>query len=511
MSIEWITRSRRRLFAACALALAVGTAPTFLRTFVNDDVTYVLIGQKLNAGGRLYRDAVDNKPPLIYATAAAAAWMAGPHAAAAFKLLTAAVHLGCAALLFLIGRRLFGPRVGARAALFFAIAVVTGIAEDFPAANTEAYMNLFVLGAVARLARDPERPSRGALVAAGALVGIATLYRVQGAAALLGALIFLTRRGRPVRLRLAGVAWMVLGFVLPLLSTLAYLAARGTLGDFWTWAILGNVSYVRLGAAHFGWRPILRIALVVASQFPLLAVAVPAGVAWLRIREPDRTRAELIWIQLLTALFGYQMGSRFYGHYVLQVVPFLALIAAWAHVQLPRFRFRTLRLTPFLLALWLVTFAAINTVRLSAMRDEAGSADAVAFLRATTGPDDEVLLWSASGELAYAAHRCYASRFPFNSYLTGRIFGTAHALPGASRETNRTTESDVGWRMLEQDLAVAAPAVVIDGAVPGFELFRYPLLRDYVQRLYGPPHAFGRLVVYRRLCASDVNTTSMRP
>jgi hypothetical protein len=509
MSIDWITSSRRRLLAACALALAVGTAPTFLRTFINDDFTYVLIAQKLNAGGVMYRDAVDNKPPLIYATVAAALRFAGPWSVGAFKLLTAVVHLACAGLLFVIGRRLFGSHVGARAALFFALAVVTGIAEDFPAPNTEAYMNLFVLGALALLARDPEQPSRPALVAAGLLVGVATLYRVQGAAALFGALIFLIRRRGGPAVRLAAPAWMALGFALPIATTLGYLAARGTLDDFWTWAIRGNISYVHLGATAFGWRPMLRIALVVASQLPLLAVAVPAGVAWIRICEPGRTRAELIWVHLLTALFAYQMGSRFYGHYFLQVVPYLALVAAWGHANLPRGRVRAL--TPHLLVLWLVTFAAINATRLSTMRDEEGSADAAAYVSAVTGPDDELLLWSAGGEIAFDAHRRYASRFPFNSYLTGRIFGTAHARPGASRETNRALESAVGWQMLARDLAAAPPAIIIDGAVPGFELTRYPLLRDLVEHAYGAPHRFGALAVYRRLCPSEVSTTSMSP
>ena len=256
----------------------------------------------------------------------------------------------------------------------------------------------------------------------------------------------------------------------------------------------------------------MRIALVVASQLPLLAVAVPAaGVAWIRIREPDRTRAELIWIHLLAALVAYQMGARFYGHYFLQVVPYLALVAAWGHANLPRGRSSTLSLTPHLLVLWLVAFAAINATRLSAMRDEEGSAEAAAFVSAVTRPDDELLLWSARGEIAFDSHRRYATRFPFNSYLTGRIFGTAHARPGASRETNRSLESDAGWQMLAHDLAAAPPAIIIDGGVPGFELSRYPLLRELVQRAYGPPHRFGALAVYRRLCPSEVSTSSMRP
>jgi hypothetical protein len=492
--------SRRRLAALALLALLVGSAPVFLRTFVNDDATYVPVAQKLNTGRLLYRDAVDNKPPLIYATFALALRLFGTTSVVAVKVLTIAVNLGCAGLIFLIGRNLFGRRVGAWAALFFSCAAVTGIAEDFAAPNTEIYANLFVLGSLAVLTRDLDRPSRRALVACGFLGGVAMLYRLQGGVALLGTIAFLARRHRVRLPLLRALAWIGIGLAVPVAAALAALTARGTLGDFWLWAVRDNLSYVRLGAAHFGWRPLARIALVGLSQLPLVAAAVATGTAWLRTREPERTRLELIWLHVLAALLAYQMGTRFYGHYFLPVVPPLSLVAAWGYVNLSAARLPWLRWMAYLphgLAVWLCAFAVTNAIRMSPSREDRRVADAVGFVKAASHPGDEIFLWGAPSTIAFDSDRVFATRFPFNNYLTGRIFGTDHALAGATRAGNRTLESAEGWRLLADDLARSRPAFIVDGRVPDFELGRYPLLRDYLLRFYGPAVRFGSLDVYR--------------
>jgi hypothetical protein len=282
-----------------------------------------------------------------------------------------------------------------------------------------------------------------------------------------------------------------------LLGALAYLAARGTLGDLWVWAVRGNWSYVRAGADAVGWRALRRIALVIFSQAPLLAAAVSAAVAWPRTPEPDRTRCELVWTQLIAALFAYQLGSRFYGHYFLQVLPFLSLLGAWRYATLPHRRWPVLRLLPGLLVVWMLGFAATNAARLSRSAEADGLWETVAFARTHTVPGDELFLWSASARIAYESDRRFATRFPFNTYLTGSIFGTSHAFAGATRETNRALESAEGWRRLRADLRVAPPALIVDGRRPGFELRRYPLLDDYVGRLYEPPVRLGTFDVYR--------------
>ncbi len=379
--------SRRRLVALAVIALVVGTAPAFLQAFVNDDATYVLVAQKLNAGALLYRDAVDNKPPLIYATFAVVFRMFGPMGAGAMKALTIVAQLTSAVLVAALGRLLFGARTGMVAGLFFSLAATCGLAEDFAAPNTEIFANPFILGALVLLARDLERSRRGTFWAAGTLIGIASLYRLPAAAALLGILLFLWRSPLPRRERVGATFRMVTGFAAPLAIAAAYFWARGTVGDLWLWAVRGNLSYVRIGEATVSCRLLARIALVVGAQFPLLILGTRVALLWRSTREPHRTRLRFVFLQLLTALLAYRTGSRFYGHYFLQAVPFLALVAAWGFLHLPRRDRRWLRFVPTAMILTLFTFTAINSVRARTRREPGGFAATLAAVEAGTTPD----------------------------------------------------------------------------------------------------------------------------
>ena len=490
--------SGRRWIPVAALALIVGSAPAFLRTFVNDDATYALIAQKLNAGALLYRQAVDNKPPLIYATFAAVFRVFGPHALAAVKLLTILAQLACALLVATLGRRLFDARTGVVAALMFSFAAASGLACDFAAPNTEIFANPFILGALLLLARDLERPSRRDLLAAGLLIGIACLYRLPAAASLLGALFFLSQGPLSRQERLRAGFQLAAGFVVPLALAATYFAARGTAGDLWLWVVRGNIGYVGVGEAQVGWLALGQLARLVAAQFPLLILGTRVGVLWRSTREPHRTRLRFVLLQLVTALLAYRTGNRFYGHYFLQVLPFLALIGGWGLLHLPRRDQRWLRLVPAAMVLALASFFVVNTVRARTIRDTGGFAATIQTIQAESGPDDEVLLWSAPAEIAFASGRRFATRFPFNNYLTGRIFGTKYGSPGATRAATHPLEDRLAWQLLAQDLAASPPALIVDGDGAEFAIDEYPALAPFLQTVYGPPRRLGTFIVYRR-------------
>ncbi len=497
-----LTRSAPSWVPLSVVALVIGTAPVFLRTFINDDATYTIVAQKLNAGALLYRDAVDNKPPLIYVTFAAIFRLCGTACPAAVKVATLFVQLTSAALVALIGRRLFGARVGAAAALLFSLAAVSGPAEDFAAPNTEIYANLFALAAVAVLCRAPDHPAGRRLWAGGALVGLACLYRLQAGAALLGLLLHLVSRdadGTSARDRFGAAARVALGAGLVLSAAITFFWAAGTLGDLWLWAVRNNLAYVRVGESRAGWRALGRIALVIACQFPLLLAGTRVALVWRRVREPHRARLRLLFFQLLAALFAYRTGNRFHGHYFVQALPWLALIGGWGMIHLAPAARGRLRLVPAAMAVVLLVFTAINAGRLSAPREDDGLDSAAAAIRAATGPDDELLLWSAPAEVAMESGRRFATRFPFNNYLTGRIFGTDYALPGTSRLAVRALESPEAWALLMGDLTASPPAVIVDGASPGFEIAAYPRLASLLRVAYAPARRVGAFAIYRRL------------
>jgi hypothetical protein len=480
------------LVLGAVVVVVLGSLPVFLRTFINDDATYALVGHKLAAGFALYRDAVDNKPPLIYATFAAAIALFGDQGVVAAKLAAILAAVGSAVLVYLLGRALLGRGVGALGAWLFGCAAVSGVAEDSIAPNTEMFMTLFGLLAVWLLCRDPRvRPA--SVVAAGAAAAVALLYRVQGLAVVAG-LVFVLVRTCEGRQLIRSLGLLALGWMLPIVLVLAYFARQGSLPDLWQWVVIANFRYVEIGSADgLTASKAGRVLLAVVSQLPLV-VAAAIGLTGLKGGRTGPRRALLVVLaQLALALVWYPLGKRFYGHYLIPVLPFAALLGAWG--------LRSVRGRRWVLAaaaLWAAGFAGYNTVHLRRSPPADERAQAVRWLRAHTVPGDQVLLWGGSPMVAFESGRDFATRFLFNNYLTGRIFGTSHVGARATRESNRGLESPLHWSLLWRDLERAPPRVVLDGGVPGFGVGDYPDLARYLADHYQPPARFGATRLYLR-------------
>jgi 4-amino-4-deoxy-L-arabinose transferase-like glycosyltransferase len=480
------------LLLGAVAVVVLGSLPVFLRTFINDDTTYALVGQKLAAGFALYRDAVDNKPPLIYATFAAAFALFGEHGVVAAKLAAILATIGSTWLVYLLGRSLLGRGVGALGAWLFACAAVSGVAEDTIAPNTEMFMTLFGLLALWLLCRDP-RVRSASVVAAGAAAGVALLYRVQGLAVMVGLVVVLARmcEGRQL---VRSLGLLALGWLLSVGIVVAYFACQGTLSDLWQWVVLANFHYIEIGSADgLTASKAGRVALSAVSQLPLIVAAALGLVGLRRFRAGPRHVLLVVLAQLVLALAWYPLGKRFYGHYLIPVLPFAALLGAWG--------LRSLRGGRWVLvaaALWAAVFTGYNSVHLRRSPPAAERAQAVRWLRANTVPGDQVLLWGGSPLVAFESGRDFATRFLFNNYLTGRIFGTSHVGTSATRASNRALESPLHWSLLWQDLERSPPRVVLDGGVPGFGVGDYPDLARYVAEQYHPPRQFGATRLYLR-------------
>jgi hypothetical protein len=489
-----------------AAVLVLCSAPAFLRPFLNDDASYALVGAKLSRGAVLYRDAVDNKPPLIYFTFAAVFRALGAYSLGAVKALTIAVNVATAALVMRVGTALLGGATGGVAAVFYAAAVVSGVAEDSIAPNTESYMNLCVMLGLAVLVRRRPRPSLAELAGFGALVAVATAYRLQAVLVLPGAAVYLAlgRRAatggswRGALAPLAGdLAVVAAGFALPLAALAAAFAAHGAVGDLWAWAIADNFFYIGAGSAHGEWaRKAGLIGATLASQLPLVVPCL-AGLFMLRRASADERRALWTLVALLAgALYAFQLGGRFYGHYFLQAAPFVCLIGAWAFARRPERLRWIMRPLPALIGVWCLGFAIVNVVRLSRPRPRPGFAEAAAYIRASTAPADEVLLWGGAPELLLDSGRVFGTRFINNNAMTGRIWGTIHVRPEATPKSNRPFERPWAWELFWRDMNGATPRVIVDGTVPHFEIEHYPRLAAFVAQRYLPPASFGVLRVY---------------
>jgi 4-amino-4-deoxy-L-arabinose transferase-like glycosyltransferase len=319
----------RAAWAAVAVVLAC-TAVVRVRLLdvplERDEGEYAYAGQLLLQGVPPYQAAYNMKFPGTYAAYAVLM--------AAFGETVRGVHLGLLAvnavtivLVFLLGRRLFGPAAGAAAAACYALLAVGPGVFGF-AAHATHFVNLFAAaGAVALLAAADDRRPR-AYFAAGLLFGAAVLMKQHGAAFAAFGLAYAVRRewyaGRPALVARAGA--FAAGVVLPFAACCAALAAAGVFDKFWFWTVAYAREYAAEIPPEVGWE-ILKITgpKAVGPALPVWAVAAAGLVAaWRRCPRPAAGFATGF---LAAGALSVCPGFYFREHYFVAMFPAVAVLA----------------------------------------------------------------------------------------------------------------------------------------------------------------------------------------
>lgn len=474
-------------------------------------------------GGVPYVDYVDNKQPLAYAAFAAVFALCGP-SLVAVHWLTVPWLLLTAWLVGRVARGLYGSTAAALAPVLFALASVAWVEKDMLATNTEILANLPLAAAFA-LALDERVTGRGVPIPVrAALVGFlgSTAALLNLKAALAGPALVLalavSRAAAPdgAARRARRVVAAILGASLPLVATALYFHARGALDALVEWNILENLRYAGTGpplgsggvegGILYGWP---RLALFVAATLPLwVAAVVGARRGW---RRPSAANAVRSW--LLLSLGGALLGGRLYGHYFIQMLPPLAVLASGPLGALPgEAAGRRSRLVAGLAAGLLLPVAGFTIAgharvarrALDALRPPLTAVtDAV---RARTRPGDRVFVWGYWPQLYYPlaqAGRLPATRFVFPQTLAGYVPGR----PGGVVPGRPAGDFVVAghWAQFLADMERHPAELIVDTAPAAVHFWeRYPMesspaLAALVESRYRREAVVEGVVLYRRL------------
>ncbi|HEX3762474.1 MAG TPA: glycosyltransferase family 39 protein [Kofleriaceae bacterium] len=468
-----------------AVVAAVLRLPAFLRPLLDDDeAQYAAVGELVRAGGQLYGDGgVDFKPPGIYWTYAAVFDGFGRYAMWAIHLLALAVVIATAWILCAIATRIASRRAGVLAGVFYGV-FTTVYYPKMLAANTEIFMMLALSGMALLVlrARDARLgPALGALAAGGALVAIASGYKQSAAInlAVIAAGVIATRAWL-ARLAAAGV-----GFAAALGAGALAVAATSSLAAMWHWCVTQVVGKYGAGAWHgsVGHNVAVGLLPFVASS---LLVWLAGAARATRIRAAGAAE-RIVWVWFALSLASSFAGGHFFGHYFIQPLAPLAVLAALeVDRRLGATAGRALaRGVAALTALPAVGFFAFNLV-FEPITEAFGAPDPdfrgpVAWVRDHTGPSDRIFVWGNFSPIYVLADRLPASRFV--GFLRG-----AERNKNVPPETGWDTGPEV-WPALAEDFARHRPAVVIDTSTADYMSFgnypirRFPavaaLLRDY--------------------------------
>ncbi|HET6347014.1 MAG TPA: hypothetical protein VFH51_18910, partial [Myxococcota bacterium] len=159
--------------------------PAFAWPAISDDeAIYDAMAHTINAGGVMYRDAVDHKPPgLAYTYALVERWRPpGLSEMEAVHALGLALALLTAYGLIVVARQLGADRVAPLAGLLYGVASAAKVPYDGLAVNGELLMNAPAVWAVWAVLRGGRAGGGQRLawdLAAGALVGLAGLAKWQ--------------------------------------------------------------------------------------------------------------------------------------------------------------------------------------------------------------------------------------------------------------------------------------------------------------------------------------------
>ncbi len=303
-----------------ALVLILRIPSFFEPYYYGDEMIYMSLGEGIRHGLTLYKDIFDNKPPLLYLTAAVAGnlfW---------FKAILTFWSLATVFIFYKLSKFLFEnkERTQQIATLIFAILTTIPLLEG-NTINAELFMiGPSILALLILLKKDG---SWKKIFVAGVLFGIAALFKIP---ALFDFPIiifywFITNASEQWKNTFKNTFILGLGFAAPILLTFIWYGFRGALPEYIQAAFLQNVGYLSSFRPEDIQKPFL------VRNGPLLVrgliLLFGSGILYF-FRKKLSNKFILFSLWTLFALFAVSLSERPYPHYFIQVIAPISLLLA---------------------------------------------------------------------------------------------------------------------------------------------------------------------------------------
>jgi len=289
--------------------------PSFFEPYYyGDETIYLTLGQGLRQGLPFYSRLHDNKPPILYLIAALAGNLVW------FKIFLAIASLISIALFAKIVRKIFENKAKTEkvSVILFALLTALPLLEG-NIANAENFMMAFSLGGIYILLSRTLNIKN--LLFSGFLFGISFLTKVPAILDLPVVILFWIittgfKKENIIKI-VKNSFYIILGFLIPVILSLAWYAVSGHLGDYIKAAFMQNMGYVS------SWRPVDVQKSFLAKNAPLFIRFLIASFGIIityifRKRLSGPFILASVWLML--SLFAVTLSERPYPHYLLQSV-----------------------------------------------------------------------------------------------------------------------------------------------------------------------------------------------
>jgi 4-amino-4-deoxy-L-arabinose transferase-like glycosyltransferase len=506
------------------LTAMVLRSPAYFNPIIDEDEAwYATAAHVINNGGLLYRDAVDLKPPLIFYFYACSFSIFGDdlrilHGVTVLWVLATALVM--ARITFRLTQQAEAPYVSA---LLYVLFTPTFVPQAL-ATNGEILMNLPLALSVFGFLKS-ERPSSSSLVRSsqtgslrsvfpsGIFCGLAFLFKYQSGM-LLGVLLayilvikpWLSNR-RPEKAAFVQSLLVCGGFVSVLVALFIVFHYLDNWEDFYFWGWKYNFIFI----SDFTWPFFIKHFFDLTPRFVVIWLILWIfGFAAIRqaLRNPREVPAihHLIALWLVGSAFAVCVGGKFFGHYYIQLLPPLAILAAislnaWWQANGRVTYIKWLR-AAVLLGIFLPPLIYLATNWREEQKRMRGENQYIqnlaAEVRKLSEKGEKIFVWGRMPELYYFSQRLPASRFITTNFVVGM---------NTYNYNDRAAPNDhaVGPRLLEwllNDLAAKRPKLIIDTSPQNFRQYgKYPLaemalLQDFLQKNYRLAKTIDRVAIY---------------
>jgi 4-amino-4-deoxy-L-arabinose transferase-like glycosyltransferase len=493
------------------LAAIVLRSPAFFNPIIDgDEAHYAVAAQVMNDGGLIYKHAVDLKPPLLFYFYSFWFSIFGDdlrvlHLVTAFWVLATALAIGG------IARQLSGRWEAAYlSALLYVLFTPTFVPQAL-STNGEIIMNLPLALSGFFFLKSEQRP--GLAFLGGFFCSAAFLVKYQSGIllAVFGFYILAIKpfvsQKRPEKSALAQSLLAFAGFAGVLFILHAAFLYLGNWEDFYFWGwqynftFMSGLTWPHFFKRFFGMTPRFILVWFILWFFAFAAIKKA-------IRLPREIHAgyhfAIVW--LAGSALAVCAGGKFFGHYYIQLLPPLAILAAgfmfewWRESGTRRFaKWRRGIVFAGIVAPPLIYLGTNWQEELKRMEQVNRFLQQIAAeVQQLTSEEDRVFIWGKMHEVYYFSRRLPGSRFVTCDFIAGM---NAYNYNDETARMGDIEGSPIAAQLFD-DLHNNRPKLVINTSPLNFRQYGiypvsdFPRLHDFINRNYRLAKTIGPLEIY---------------
>lgn len=477
-----------------------------------DESQFLGFAQVLFHGGAPYVDSLDTKPPFIYFFYLLGIWIFGPYNMVGIHIMTIIWVVFTGYSLFLIAKNLGYPIEGKWAALFYVFFSTFGL----PKLISTSIVSIMVLPLCFSIYFFLRAEKEHRMVydfLSGLMVGAAFLFKYQSGIHLpliscFYLLLVLTKK-EVISHGLWRWGIFLAGFILPILMVIGGLYAWGVWDDFVTWSLEGSLHYIASGKSQSSFLHNLLVRggfffLATLLLWFFLSQLIREKITSFKLSQHSELYILFIFLWFLFSWIPVMVGGRFYGHYFLQVLPSLCVLAALGSLRFSAEQLRKAFLIGVVIPAIMFFLPRIDQKQFYKLfPDDALTEQQVIgeWIKENSSEQDTLFVWGFATAIYYHAQRKPVSRFLWADLLSGKVPGH---VPQVSDHLEKFVRPEA-WKAFWEDINNNPPTYFVDTSTADmhhygvFPLIKYRDLYSWIKHHYVRLVSIEKTVIYKRI------------